>query len=193
VPVSVVIHECASGVVPLTPVLCPRGHAGLYRHVDKFSVPQVLPQRTIAPVADEEVVIAVVIEVADAASRPPTGTRDARHRCDIRKRAVAIILIQATDRRICSGPGAFELRPVYQKNIQPAVLIVVEEGGATSGCLDQVAITLLAAISGFRSQPRFSRHVYKLHVRIQALEKLIQGKYRSGPTERVDKRTAACL
>src|SRR5205814_2723 len=84
----------------------------------------------------------VVIEISDAAPRTPTGSRDPRHRCHIRKRTVSIILIQPADRCICGGPCPFELRPVHQENIQPPVLVVVEKRGATAGCFDQVSLAL---------------------------------------------------
>ena len=55
----------------------------------------------------------------------------------------------------------FETRPIYQKNIQPTVIVIVVEGNAAAGGLEQILVFVLAAKNCFGVQPRFGSHVDK--------------------------------
>src|SRR5579864_5762627 len=55
----------------------------------------------------------------------------------------------------------FQPRAVDQKNIQPAVVVVVIEGDATASGFEQVLVLVLATVDGFCVEPRLSRDVQK--------------------------------
>src|SRR4051812_32236751 len=133
--------------------------------------------------------MAVIVEIADAASRAPPGSRDPRRDRHISKRPVAIVLIQAAHRCIRRGPTAVKSRSVHQKYVEPAIAIVVEERAPAARSLEQVFVSLFTTIDGLRAQPRFASDVYKLHVRFGAGEQLIDGKYRGGTAKGANKRT----
>ena len=73
--VPVVIHERAAGVPAALPVAGIGRDAGLSGDIGELAVAVVVPQRAIAPISDEQVVVAVVVIVADAAPLAPPGAR----------------------------------------------------------------------------------------------------------------------
>src|SRR6185437_16663784 len=73
----------------------------------------VVIQDVPAPVGDEQVVMAIVIEITDTNALPPAGALQARFSGDIRKRAIAIVLEQAIGR----VRGTVESCAVDQKQV----------------------------------------------------------------------------
>src|SRR5215831_12127612 len=103
--VLVVIHECTARI-PAVQALAggsrALGDARLFGDVGEFAVAVVVIQNAIAPVRDHQVIVAVVIEIADATSLPPSGTREAGAERHIREGAIAVVLIKPV-----SGLAAF--------------------------------------------------------------------------------------
>ena len=75
VAVAVVIDESAAGVPAVQPLSRCRGDAGLSRDVRERAVAVVVLQDAVAPVGDEQIVVAVVVVVADAHALAPAGAR----------------------------------------------------------------------------------------------------------------------
>ena len=87
---------------------------------------------------------------------------------DIGKGAVAIVLEQVRY-RFLSGGKAFQPRAVDQKNVQPAVVVVVIKRHAAAGGFQQIFIFVLAAEDGFRIEARGPAHVDKRNAEIGRL------------------------
>src|SRR5207249_3235191 len=105
----------------------------------------VAPQRAIAPVADEQIVPAVVVVIAGADALSPSCPGNARGRGHVCERSIAVILEQPADRRLARRPPRLKTRPVDEKDIQPAIVIVVEEGASAAGGFEQEPVLSLAA------------------------------------------------
>ena len=73
--------------------------------------------------------------------------RDTRFEGHVGKRAVAIILEQAGD-GLLSGGKSFEARAVDEKNIEPAVVVVVVERDSAAGGFEQIFIFVFTAENG---------------------------------------------
>ena len=82
----------------LRPVRGARGDARFCRDVGERAIAVVAIERAIAPIADEEIFVAVVIVIAGAHALAPAGARHAGLQRDIGKGAVAIVFVQAADR-----------------------------------------------------------------------------------------------
>jgi len=105
-------------------------------------------EHVLTEVGHKQIVVAVVVVVADADALPPPGVRDARFECHVGERAVAIIPEQARD-GLLSGGKSFEARAVDEKNIEPAVVVVVIERDSAAGSFEQVFVLIFTAEGGF--------------------------------------------
>jgi len=74
--VLVIIQESATRVVALQATLCVSGDPCLCCHIHELAIAEVLPERAVAPVGDEQVVQPIIVVVADAAPATPTGPSD---------------------------------------------------------------------------------------------------------------------
>ena len=101
-------------------------------------------EHVASPARDEQVVEAVVVVVADAAGLPPTGVGQAGFARDIGKRAVAIVVEEIAG-GLAAGGGGIEGGTVDQEDIEPAVVIVVDEGDAAAHLFDQILLVLRRA------------------------------------------------
>ena len=129
--------------------------ARLLGDVGERAVAVVAVEDVLAPVGDEEIVEAVVVVVADGDRRRPAGARQAGLRGHVGERAVAIVLVQAVGR---AGGRAFEARAAEDEDIQPAVVVVVEEGDAAADGFEDVGLGVGAAVDDrLRSGPPASR------------------------------------
>ena len=145
--VAIVVDQGAAGA----PAGSLPAQTGLLRDVGEGAVAVVAVQDVLSPVGDEQIVKAVVIVVADA--RPPTPSRSAQAGLvrDIGERAVPIVLVQPV-RAPCGRP--LEAGPAEDEDVQPAVVVVIEEGAAAADGFDDVALGVDPAIDDRRAQAR---------------------------------------
>ena len=130
--VAVVVEEAAAGA----PALRRSRHAGLLGHVGERAVAVVVVEDVAAPVADEQIVEAVVVVVADAAALSPARMRQpglARH---VGEGAVAVVVEQVTG-RLRRLHRRIEAGAVHQEDVQPAVVVVVEQRDTAAHLLEQ--------------------------------------------------------
>ena len=104
-----------------------------------------------AEVGDEEVVEAVVVVVTDTNTLSPAGMDQTGLHCDVAKRTVAIVFEQMRVRLLAFWK-TFQPPSVHQKNIQPAVVVIVIESDAATCSLKQIFILVFATEDGFRVQ-----------------------------------------
>ncbi len=140
VAVAVIIQKTAS----CAPRITVPGNAGLFRHVGECAVAIVVIQDVVSPVSDEQIVVAIVVVVADAASLSPARTSQACFLCDVGERAVTIVVkqvaggmaIRLSRRKACS---------IHQKNVEPAIVVVIEQGNTAAHFLQQELLVRHAA------------------------------------------------
>src|SRR5262249_23824194 len=161
-PVFIVIEKSAAGVPAPFAVTGIGGDAGLLRDVGERAVAVGAPQRAIAPVGDQQVIPAVIVVISRAYAVPPTGVRDTGLIGHVSERPVAVVFVETADRRLARRPLRFEARPVDEKNIEPPVVIVINECAAAASSLEQELVLALIAEDRLGAQTRFTRHVDEL-------------------------------
>ncbi len=190
--VLVVIDESAAGVPAALPIAGIRGDAGFSGEIGELAVAVVVPQSAVAPIGNKQVVPAVVVVVSRADALAPAGPRHAGLQSDICERAVAIVLIEAADRRLVGSPFCFEAHAVHKKNIKPAVVIVIEKGAAAAGGLEKELVLPLAAENRLGAQSSLTRHVDELNAERKAGHDLIEHEHRRRLAQRAHEATPGC-
>src|SRR5581483_8059400 len=103
--------------------------AGGEGHLPRFVMEQLAPPDR----RDKEVVVAIVVVVADGHAHAVEGDRKAGLPGDIGERAVAVVVVE--DERAARGVGGDMAGPVVSpndENVEPAVVVVVEERAAAA-------------------------------------------------------------
>ena len=133
--VAIVIEERAAGA----PACARAGKTRAAGHFFERPVCSVAIQPVLSPVADEQIVVPVGVVVADARPLSPSACRKSRLRRHVFERAVALVPVQ-----LIHGRGvrwkSFEGRAVHEKQVEPAVLVVIDGRDAGAGGLEQVFV-----------------------------------------------------
>src|SRR5271157_5023380 len=95
----------------------------------------------LAVVGDVEIFPAVVVVVADTDALSPTARGQARFRGDIGERAVMIVAVEMV-RRPLTGFRRFQGCAVHDEDIEPAIIVVVEDGDARACGLNNVLLAV---------------------------------------------------
>ena len=114
-----------------------------------------------AVVGYEEVFETVVIVVAGTDSLPPSGLDQAGLLSDIDKSPIALIAI-----KVISGRGAARRThsgSIHQKDIEQAVVVIVEESDPAARALKDVALSLVSAVDVHCRQAGTSRDVFEMN------------------------------
>src|SRR5277367_4338233 len=91
----------------------------------------------LAVVRDVEIFPTIVVVVADADALAPAGRSQAGLFGDVGERAVVIVVVETVGRTLASGKS-FQPRAIYEKNVGPAVVVIIEDGHAAARGLDDV-------------------------------------------------------
>src|SRR5437016_4010229 len=137
--VAIVVEEGAAGV----PSRLRLQQAGFLRDVGEGAVAVVAIEDVLAVIADEEVVPAVVVVIADTAALAPSRAGESRFHGNVSEGAVAIVFEEVRDGFLSFGE-AFEARAVDQEDIDPVVVIVVEEGHTAAGGFEQIFVLVFS-------------------------------------------------
>src|ERR1051325_8222414 len=121
------------------------GDSGLFRNFRKRPLPVLAIERGLAVGADEEVCVAARLLISGALALAPARTRQPGLRGHIRKRLVAVIAIEMIGRRSSAVDSVIEACAVDQKNIFPAVVVVIDKGRGAPRGFEQVSIPVLVA------------------------------------------------
>src|SRR5262249_49195596 len=147
-PVAVIVHEGTSGA----PVFSRARDAGFFSNFREGAM-IVVVEAILPIVGDVQVFPTIVVVVADAdALSPARGiqTGSFSHVCE---GSVVVVVIQATGRPFSRGKS-IEFGAIYQKDVGPAIVVVVENGDAVSRGLDDVFLGVDSAEDVLCSQPR---------------------------------------
>ena len=114
----------------------------------------IVVEPVLAVVGDVEIFPSVVVVVADANALAPAGCGQTGFGGHVGERAVVIVAIQVIAGTLPGGKS-FERRAIHQKNVGPAVVVVVEDRDAGSGGFDDVFLGVDAAENVLRGQAGF--------------------------------------
>src|SRR5580704_2005779 len=136
VAVLVVVDKRAAGIPAALAVARIRRNPGLLGGIGEGSVAIVVPQGAITPVGDVQVVETIIIVVARANALAPASAGNAGFEGDIGKGAVPVVLVEPAHWRLTRWPLGFKAGTVHQKDIEPAIVVVVDEGAAAPGSFE---------------------------------------------------------
>jgi len=118
-----------------------------------------MPENIVTPVAAEKVVPAVIVIVADAYTCAPTGPSQAGLFRHITIRPVPVVFEKMLNRTFSRLVGFFQPNSVCQINVQPAIVVVIEEGQSASLSLDDVFLAVYPSPDILDAQPGFFSHI----------------------------------
>src|SRR4029077_968081 len=159
--VAIIVQPGAAG----SPMGSVRADTGLLCDIGEGAVTVIVVQHVLAPIGDKQVLKAVVVVIAHANAGRPTRAEQTGLGGHIGKSAVTIILVEAVG---SSFGGGLESCPAEEENVEPAVVIVIEQGASAAHCLHDVFLLGDAAIDRWKMQPRRFRNVRKLGVKRKA-------------------------
>src|SRR5438445_4492341 len=118
-PIAVVIQKCAAGV----PARLRLRQSRLRRDIGKSAIAIVVKERALSVVADEQVIMPVIVVVAHAAALSPAAARQSGFRRHVGEGAVAIVLDQMAGRLLALGKS-LQAPTIYQKDVEPSICVV---------------------------------------------------------------------
>ena len=149
VAIAVVVEETAS----CSPARLVVPQAGGLGYVSKRSIAVVAVETILTKIGAEDVLESVVVVVADADAGCPAHSFQSGLLRHIRKRSVAVVFVEAIRG---AGRIAIQTRAGQQKNIDPTVVVIVDEGAATTGSLQNVFFAFDSAVDHRSVQSRGS-------------------------------------
>ena len=145
IPVAIVVDKGTASA----PLRCGQRQACFASDVGERAVAVVAEKHIVVVIGEEKIVQPVVVEVADGDARDPTGTRQTGFRSDILERSVAIVLVQPVAGS--RGWSSAEARASQHQNVEPAIVIVIEESDAATDSLKNVALRVDRPINSWRT------------------------------------------
>src|SRR5205807_10541569 len=158
--VAVVIGEGAAGA----PIFSAARNMRFFADVGERAVAVVVIENIFAVVGDIKIFEAVIVVVTDAHALSPAGVSQARFFGDIGERAVVIVVVEVARRGLARRQG-FQLGAVHDKNIRPAVVVVVKNGDARSRRFNDVFFCVFTAKNYWCNEPGLLRDIGEMHDR----------------------------
>ena len=118
----------------------------------------VVVENVLAPVGHEEVVVAVIIVVPDANPLRPSVPDQARPRRNVRKSAVAVVAKKVVS-GLLSLREPLESRAGKEKDVEPAIVVVVKKGHPAAVRLQNITLCLFSTIVVANVQSRLFRNI----------------------------------
>ena len=137
VAVTVVVYKTATGVPPSRWTVLLK--AGLLRNIGERPVSVVVVKDDSTPISHDQIVISVVVIISDAAPLAPSRSKQSSFLRYVRKGPIAVIVKQKV-RRLMLRRDALKSRPIHHKDVQPAIVVVIEKGNTTSRFLQEPAL-----------------------------------------------------
>ena len=156
--VAVIVNKTAARV----PLVARGPEPSFFSHVSKRAVAIVVIQNILAPVCHEQVQVAVVLKIANAATLTPTRARESSLFGDVGKRPVVVVVIEMSGRFLTFWK-TFHGRPVRKKNIRPAVVVVVEYNTAVPGCFNDEFFVRVATVKVLHGNACALGNVFEMH------------------------------
>src|ERR1700678_533797 len=122
------------------------------------SISVVVVQKVLAPVGDKNVLKAIVVIVTDTHALSPTRMGQACLGSDVAESAVPIIVKQLVGGMILVR-RSIQSSSVHQKDVQPSIIVVVDERHPRAGGLKNVLLAVVSAAHLDKVQTCFARHV----------------------------------
>src|SRR5260370_10402080 len=137
----------------------------LFAGVGERAVSIVVVENVFAVIGNVKIFEAIVVVIADAHALSPAGVSQAGFFGDIGERAVMVVAVEVV-RRCTDLRQGFQRGAVYEENVGPAIIVVIENGDAGSRRFDDVFFRLFSTENDWRGEAGFLRHVGEMHDRL---------------------------
>ena len=118
-------------------------HAGLFGNVGEGSVMVVVIETVLSEIADIQIWPAIIVVVAYSDAKTPAAVGYASFRGNIGEGAIVIVMEEGRVRWLRFAIFSLIGRAVHQINIEPAIMIVVQQGHTRASCFhDEVLLRL---------------------------------------------------
>src|SRR6266487_1719194 len=155
-PVAIVVNKRTT----CAPDFSRTSNSGSFSHFFERAVLVVI--KAVLPViGDIKVFPSVVVVVAEAHSLSPACGAQTRLRSYVTKGSVVIVAIQMADGGFARGKAG-QRGSIYQENIRPSVVVVVEDRYAGSGSFDDVFLGIDAAEHILHRESCFLSNIYEV-------------------------------
>src|SRR5438445_319951 len=145
--VPVVIQECAARAVTRFGFF----QAGLLRDVSKCAVAIVMVKDILPVICQEQVIAAIVVVITHTNAIAPAGLQDPGLGSRVGECPVSVIVIEMA-RGGLAGGETFQARAAGDKNIQPAIVVVVKERNAGTVGFHDISLLIFVSINRRSSQ-----------------------------------------
>src|SRR5262249_44034064 len=140
--------------------------SGFLRDVSESSIPIVVKQPALAIRRDEQIVVPIVVVIADGNADAVHLQIEARFVRHIGERSVVIVVIELWRRML--RDVARPVHSVDEENIRPSVVVVIDESHARSNRLRQKLFSKRAIVV-CETNSSFRRDIYELNASLRAL------------------------
>src|SRR5215472_12443156 len=137
-------------------------HSGFVGYVLEFAVSQAMVKRASAKTRDENVQLAVVVEIGHGNPHAPALARQACGLSDVGELEIRVLMVER-DERVTACAIAIDGRAIHHRNIQLAVIIAIEESDSAAHGFDDVVLFGSGDMRG--GQPCPEGDIFKLERR----------------------------
>lgn len=104
----------------------------LSSYISKGPISIVMEENVMTEETAKEVIQAIIVVVTYADTGLPSRNSEARFLCDIGKGSITIIFIEVGGWSLTRWPGRIKSTAIGQVDIQPAIVVEIEEGQSAS-------------------------------------------------------------
>src|ERR1700722_6699859 len=153
VAVTIVVNPCTS----CTPCFSGSSYARFLRYFNEGAM-LVMKQSVLAVIRDVEIFPSVVVIVTHANALSPTRCSQARLNGYVCERTVVVVVVEMIGGSLVRGK-AFQCGAVHEKNIGPAIIVIIKNSHAAAGGFDNVLFRVFAAEDSWHRQTGRLGHI----------------------------------
>src|SRR5579872_1394890 len=155
--VAVIVHKAATCAPSSVRVQQPRGLGD----IRKSAVAVVAIKAVLSEIGAENVLESVVVVISDANTVSPAGGMQSGLFSHVGKRSIAVVFVQAVRG---FGRSAIESGSAEQKNVDPAIIVVIDKGAAAAVRLKDIFLAVDAAVDGRLMQSSGLGNIYEMRI-----------------------------
>jgi hypothetical protein len=117
-------------------------------------------ESVLAVAAYEKIYVAIVVKISAAYTLSPAAANESCFLGDVSKLPVASVAEEA----VCGieiWRQAVKASSIDQENVQPAVIVIINEGGPASGSFQEVTVSMLITVGHTYVETSLLRHICK--------------------------------
>src|ERR1700722_337420 len=153
--ISVIVHKRTASA----PVRSFGQQPALLRHIGESAIAVVVIKNVLPPIGDKQIVITVIVVVPDTDTLSPSKMRESGLAGHVGKGAVPVIVQQAV--RVLLRVNSIQPGSIHQEHVEPTIVVVIDEGRATTGSLENIGVVGNATVDSRIRESRLGRNIFK--------------------------------